>query len=317
MKINKKRIIIISLIVFDVIAIVIGIYIYRQNNKVNTDDKIETVHQSPEAAALVQDEATQMSEASPTTAPYDMLDGKVKLSQYIDVTVAEDARIEELPEKINIYDSQPMYLDDETGAGFISNLEEGGWLGNQFESTDIEGLYFIGTKENSEIITETQEYVASVREFMNVSGLLDYFEQEGIELTEEIQGEGKDCTVFYWLMAEGQKTGGYVRVNVETGNNCTECKMYLLKSTVIYTLPSISLEEALENAYINPDEDFEGRSFSALKADLKYFNGIPHFGCFILNPETQLCRTYHIPAVSYDTIMADEILHAKYTGTLE
>ena len=240
----------------------------------------------------------------------------VRIGEYLDITISDEARIEELPDEINVYDSQPMYIDDETGVGFIANLEDSGWHGHMFESTDIEGLYFIGTKENSEIITSTEEYVSSAREFMQVSGLIDIFELEGIELLEDIQGEGKNCTVFYWLTVVGQKTGGYVRINVESGNNCTECKMYLLRSTVYKTLPSVSLKEAVDNAYGKFDDDYEGLEFTLVKARLQYIDGIPYYDISLTGKEVLSCYMIFVPAIPYDEVLSDDVLLDKYIEVL-
>ena len=313
MKSRSKKVLILSLIVFSVIAILVILYIFKQKDDNGTDKALEDMRQSQEATAYVSAEITPEFLASPTEKPYNIFDGMVKIAEYLDITILEDARIEELPGEINIYDSQPMYIDDETGAKFIANLEDNDWHGHIFESTDIEGLYFIGTKENSEIITSTKEYVSSAREFMQVSGLIDFFESEGIELAEEIQGEGKNCTVFYWLAVDGQKTGGYVRINVESDNNCTECKMYLLRSTVYKTLPSVSLKEAVDNAYSKFGDDYEGLEFTLISASLQYIDGIPYYDITLTGKEILTCLMLNAPAISFDELVADEILYEKYT----
>ncbi len=305
MKSRSKKVLILSLIVFSVIAILVVLYIFKQKDDNGTDNALEDVRQSQEATTYVSVEITPEPAASPTEKPYSHFDGMVRIGEYLDITISDDARIEELPGEINIYDSQPMYIDDETGAKFIANLEDNDWHGHIFESTDIEGLYFIGTKENSEIITSTEVYVESAREFMQVSGLIDFFEREGIELMEEIQGEGKNCTVFYWLMVVGQKTGGYVRINVESGNNCIECKMALLRSTVYKTLPSVSLEEAVDNAYGKFGDDYEGLEFTLVSAKLQYIEGIPYYDITLTGEEILTCLMLNAPAISLDELIAE------------
>ncbi len=317
MKTNKKRIIVISLIVFSVLALLVGIYFFRHNSEMQLDRIAETITQSPELAVnATHVAATQKSAVTPTATPYNPFDGKVKLVDYLDITIDFNAEIEKLPEVINIYDSEPIYLDDEIGAEFIKNLEDSGWCGHEFDRTDIEGLYFIGTKENSEIITSTQVYVESAREFMRVSGLTDYFEQEGIELTEEIQGEGRDCTVLYWLTVSGQKTGGYLRIFVESGKNCTECKMYLIKSSVYKTLPSVALEEALGAAFTALDDDLEGQSFTVSSAKLMYYDGMPYYECDVLGKDVLTCIMCYVPAVSIHEILADDVMLENYIRIL-
>jgi len=267
---------------------------------------------SPQPTISTKKHTVQEITIAPTEEPFDAFIGKVKISG---ITLYEDISIEEIPDEIAIFDFEPIVIDEATANSFIDNLSDNGWDNHEFQRTDENGLYFIGSKERGEGFDNEEEHIEAFEHFMELSGLNAYFEDKGINLRGELVGEKEQYTKFYWLTTDGAETNSYIRINLESDKICGECKMYLCENTVIKKIPSVSFEEALKYAFYAESEipnDLSEREFRVNNVDIRYINGLPYYDFIAYIVDTRGAVSGYAPAISFDEIMTDEILLQKF-----
>ncbi len=308
---RKEAIITIVLIVLSVPIVVFGVARTMGNRGMLVNKVGNASTPQPKVTAGRQWQTLKEETESPTEEPIDPFEGKVK---FMDITVCEDVDIEEVPEELAIFGFDPIVIDEETGNAFIDNLSANGWKNHKFIVTSTKGGYMIISEGLGGGFANETDFKEAVKDFMEVSGLIDYFEENLIELSDETVGEQGQYTQFYYLVVGGIKTNSYIRINLESEGICGECKMYLCKNTLDYMAASVSFEEAMEHAfYINNfPNDISGHEYNVNEVELKYVNGLPYYSFMAYATEYRTAFRAYAPAISFDGILSDEKLLEKF-----
>lgn len=225
--------------------------------------------------------------------------------------ISDDLSLE-VPSQLKIYDNEMIIIDEQMGAEMIRNLSDNGWNEHRFDAVE-DGFYFIGCHEKKSGIPNKEDYQEVSQAFMDDSGLSQLFADRDIALEYELQGENGQYTSFYWLTEQNQKTGSYLRINLEDKRTCGECKMYLYDSTVIDILPSVTIEEALEKVFYFPHSENQlSYEYNVSYVKLIYKDGLPYYCYTGMGVKIRGGLEVYALAVSLDDIRDNEALMSKY-----
>lgn len=221
--------------------------------------------------------------------------------------ISDDLNLD-VPEDIHIYDHEKIVIDEQMGAELIRNLSDNGWNKHQFDAVE-DGFYFIGCFEDNPPGDKVKDEKAQCEKFMQDSGLGEILKAKDIEMEYDTYAGAN----LYWLTEQRQTTSSYIRLGFENSKTCVDCKMYLYDSTVIDTLPSVAIQEALESAFCFPENDDDQEfEYSVNHVELIYVQGLPYYHYTGLGTEILGILEVYALAVNLEDIKDNESLMSRY-----
>lgn len=216
------------------------------------------------------------------------------------------------PESLKIMEQIKIGISEEEIVRIEENLIAHGWQNIDMTGTDIDGLYFIQSVDtgNGEIMTD-QEHQKAAKSFLQQSGLKDVLAQKGMTLDKD---EITFATLF-WTTVDGYKADGYVRLGIERDRIVSDCKIYAVRYSELLEAYTISLEQAVKNAFVVADigpKPEPGDKYTAVDAELKYVRGIPMYKLTLKHNETKGEYIAYALAVDESIINGNDITRVEY-----
>ncbi len=252
----------------------------KKSSEVKRGSSVEP-SQSSEVPVKSSEQPEKSSEVSvePSEEPALFVYDQIKDSVFLkgEFEVYDDGTLDEIEDKLNIYNNTMINFDDEFCNEIIDNLRKKGWSKHTIDNNGDGGYYIKGP--SGSIIKDAKRYKQLTNDFLEDSGIQAYLDKSNIDYEVVVEEDGLQA--FCYLLCEGQRTGSYIRMNFEGEKSCTECVMYLYKTELIEKIDRIPFEKICENAfdiYQDPsDELMEEHSYLCHHFSIRYIDGLPYY----------------------------------------
>lgn len=248
------------------------------------------------------------------------------------LVISDEAAKTSFPQELVLYEDVPIILFEQERAVIDQNAQAHGWQNIKLTDSRIDGLYFIRPDDGEPLsMTEPSGHEAMAHAFMEDSGLIVLLKSKGMALqleekepiiipenveSEEKTAEGANAESLLWSMVDGLRGSGYVRLSVSADKHVLDCKIFAVKSVPLMVTQTLTLSEAIENAFIPggigvPRDG--NQEYTVIEAKLVYKNGVPLYELTLLIEEdTNYHPTAYALAVDKAAIDSHESALAAY-----
>ena len=245
---------------------------------------------------------------------------------YHDLTLTDEAAAFAAPETVELGVFRDAVFTEEEIAAVAQRLLDAGWEDMTYQNyEDMAVVFFsqpekdpptldeiLAQKQAGEVYTVTERDVERARQFIADSGLdALIYEKTGVELVQE--ADMTSSVLMFYGYYNGMKTNTYIRMSFYENGDLAEAKLYAVAPET-ETVPALSLEEALQNAYglilYGGGDNYDPHTVTAVR--LEYVDGLPYY---ILTLDEMLAngpREIRALAVDLSRIEEDEDLYAAW-----
>lgn len=295
-----KKILLLCFSSFFIVLIII--FLLKENMNLNLSNEnngevitIEDIQENTE----IYEESTE-SEADMEIEYYNLIEGARHLSGHLSIL---DEYVDSAG-KMNIYSISELGINQDYVTQITDSLVNSGW--NRLECNIFDDYSFVLKSETigSAASLDEKECREQTEIFLESSGLIELFKNEGIEYEIQSTPDSGLNQTFCYLLYKGERTGSYIRFVFQGRSICEECQAYLYRSDAIGSADIIPLEDALTNAFYigsGKDNSIDSNDYSIANIEIKYRNGVPYYSFTGYGENTRTAITGYSLAIDIET----------------
>lgn len=236
---------------------------------------------------------------------FNLIKDSVRLSGTLKLT---DDYIEK-KNKIAIYHNYAIDINKDFLELMVDNLKNNGWNELDYDLMDEYSFILAGNVSDTIVLMNKEELIQQAEMYLKNSGLLHLFDEKKIEY-EIIPSDYDELNeVFCYLLNNGERTGGYIRINFRSKNICEECQARLYESDVIENVNIVPLNLAMEHAFYideNADIAVDSDDYDVHNIEIVYINGIPYYKFNGYSKEYRTALIGYALAINVDNISTNK-----------